>query len=493
MSALRLSAALAASMLFAAHAALPAEPISQPILERAYAQAAGRVVGVTYVLRQMEVETGEEGQRAEGILCGVVAGPRTIVVSADIFPEPGGDPRMMLAPEEFEIHASAERTFKATASGIDRKLNLAYLTLDPADGAELDHVRFREEPALRVGDPVIIAGVLPRKYEFAPAIYTATVNARIEGELPLLGIDTVLGDLAVGGLVLRSDGSPAGIVTKDLISESVDLSEAQGNFISLLANSGQPPFRRPGYAMILPFGAFSASLSSPPPLDLHTEFKRAWLGIVMQALDKDLIDYWGLPVPGGIIIGSVVEGSPARAAGIRQGDIITRFAGEPIRITDNSELGDFRRKVERMEAGSEVAVQIYRDGRPLDTTIRLGDAPRTAALADEYEDEDFGLTVREITIDVLQAMNLEPGQEGVVIDSTEDSGWADVAGLFARDIILAINGVRVLTVEDVRDALADVKLRRDPEAIFFVMRPPDTIFVRVRTEFGGARPPADGQ
>jgi S1-C subfamily serine protease len=214
----------------------------------------------------------------------------------------------------------------------------------------------------------------------------------------------------------------------------------------------------------------------------------------MQALDKDLIEYWGLPVSGGIIIGNVVEGSPARSAGIRQGDILTRFGGEEIRITDNSQLGDFRKRVERMAAGEEVAAQIYRDGKPVDITIQLGDAPTSAALAEDYEDDDFGLTVRELTMDVRQAMNLERDLQGVFIEGTEDSGWADVAGLYPQDIILAINGVRVASVADVRDAIEDIKHRRDPEAIFFVMRPPDTLFLRVRTEFRATRSTVvDGQ
>lgn len=468
-------------------------PIPRSVMARAYQEARGRVVGVGYTLKQMEVETGVEGPRVEGILCGVVAAPGRVVIPGDIFPEPGGDPRNTMAPAEFEIHLDEETILPATAVGLDRDLNLAYLSYEPDGGGALNPVTFSPEPPLQVGEEILIVGVLSRMYGFAPAIYRATINARVDGEIPKLGVDVVLGDLAVGGLVLRGDGSAAGIVAKDLISENTDLTEVQGNFISLLANSGQPPFRNPGYAMVLPYDVFAESLADPKPVDLGTEVKRAWLGIIMQALDEDLIEYWGLPVPGGIIIGSVVEGSPARKGGIRQGDIITRFAGEEIRITDNSQLGDFRRRVERMPAGEEVAVQVYRDGHPVDLSIRLGDAPTTAALAESYEDEDFGLTVREITIDVQQAMNLDPELEGVVIESTEDSGWADVAGLSPQDIILAINGVNVQSVGDVRDALEDIKHRRDPEAIFFVMRPPDTLFLRVRTEFRGARPTTGGQ
>lgn len=490
------SAAWTATCLLAgllpATAAGSSGPIPGPVVARVHEEAHGRVVGVGYTLKQMEVETGVEGPRVEGILCGVVTAPGRIVIPGDIFPEPGGDPRNTMAPAEFEVYLGRDTVFPATAVGLDRDLNLAFLSYESEAAQALKPVTFREEPPLEIGEEILIVGVLARMYGFAPAVYRATINARVEDEVPMLGVDVVLGDLAVGGLVVRGDGSAAGIVAKDLISENTDLTEVQGNFITLLANSGQPPFRNPGYAMVLPYSSFSESLAEPPPVDLHREVARAWLGIIMQALNEDLIDYWELPVPGGIIIGSVVEGSPAERGGLHQGDIITRFDGEEIRITDNTQLGDFRRRVEKMPTGQEVAVQIYRDGSPVELAIRLGDAPTTAALAESYEDEDFGLTVREITIDVQQAMNLDPDLEGVVIESTEDSGWADVAGLAPQDIILAINGVNVQTVSDIRDALADIKHRRDPEAIFFVMRPPDTLFLRVRTEFRGTRPTGGG-
>jgi S1-C subfamily serine protease len=491
------SSAIAAAALAAGYGPAIASPreIPQAVLERAYDEAHGRVVGVSYTLKPMEVsEMGLEGPRADGILCGVVAAPGLIVIPGDIFPEPGGDPRSTLAPAEFEIHIDKDTTIEAKAVGLDRKLNLAFLSFEPGENDALRPVRFPDTGSLAIGDEVIVVGLLARKYDFAPALYRGSINARVDDPVTLLGVDIMLPDLAVGGLVLRSDGSAAGIVAKDLISENADLSQVQGNFIALLANSGQPPFRRPGYAMVLPHASFAERLSAPPPVDLEIELKRAWLGIVMQALDKDLIEYWGLPVSGGIIIGNVVEGSPARSAGIRQGDILTRFGGEEIRITDNSQLGDFRKRVERMAAGEEVAAQIYRDGKPVDITIQLGDAPTSAALAEDYEDDDFGLTVRELTMDVRQAMNLERDLQGVFIEGTEDSGWADVAGLYPQDIILAINGVRVASVADVRDAIEDIKHRRDPEAIFFVMRPPDTLFLRVRTEFRATRSTVvDGQ
>lgn len=476
--------ALILACLVPAAAATNAVAQSAPPLGEIYAESEGRVVGVSYRLKQLETETGVEGPKAEGALCGVVADATgVVIIPADAFPEPGGDPRSTMAPSDFRIYVSRERSFGATAIGIDRAKNIAFLRAESAALPHLKPVRFREEPALEVGDPVLIVGVLGRKYGFTPAIYRATVNAAVPGPPKMLGVDTILQDLTVGGLVLRRDGTAAGIVAKDIIGDDLDQDRSPGNVLSILASLGQPQSRRPGYPMVLPFGAFASTLASPPPLDLVADLKRAWIGIVMQALSRDLRDYWKLPVQGGIIVGSVVDGSPAQAAGLKAGDILTSFDEEPLRINEDEQLSDFRRKVELLGVGHDTPLEVYRDGHPMALSLKLGQAPKTASRAEEYEDEEFGFTVREITIDVQQALTLDPSFQGVVVSETEDAGWADVAGLSADDVILSVNGVKVKDVAAMRDALQDIKIRKDPEAVLFVLRPPDTLFIRIKTDF----------
>ena len=44
---------------------------------------------------------------------------------------------------------------------------------------------------------------------------------------------------------------------------------------------------------------------------------RGWLGVAVQEVTKDLADSFGLDVPRGALIGSVLEGSPAEKAGYK--------------------------------------------------------------------------------------------------------------------------------------------------------------------------------
>src|SRR5262249_35303499 len=60
--------------------------------------------------------------------------------------------------------------------------------------------------------------------------------------------------------------------------------------------------------------------------------RRGYLGVVMKDLiDKDLAHRLGVETPGGVIISRAYDGSPAAKAGVKGGDVITAFAGKPVK------------------------------------------------------------------------------------------------------------------------------------------------------------------
>src|SRR5262249_42192027 len=148
---------------------------------------------------------------------------------------------------------------------------------------------------------------------------------------------------------------------------------------------------------------------------------RSWLGIIMQPLGEDLVAYWKLDAEGGIIISSVMDGSPAEKSGLKTSDIVVAIDGVPLRVKKGEDLAEVRRRIERMGVGHQVQVTYLRDGVRHETPLTLAEAPLSAFSAQEIEDEDLGVTVRQITLDDLLGQNLDPATQGVVVSDLEQS------------------------------------------------------------------------
>ena len=120
--------------------------------------------------------------------------------------------------------------------------------------------------------------------------------------------------------------------------------------------------------------------------------RRPMLGIYPNALNAEAIARLGVPVDKGMLIGNVVEGMGAHAAGLQAGDLITRI--------DEAKVGDWaalQAVLGAHRAGDEVAVTYYRGPEKMTTMMTLSarvieeppGAPATLAEASGKSDEDL--------------------------------------------------------------------------------------------------------
>ena len=88
------------------------------------------------------------------------------------------------------------------------------------------------------------------------------------------------------------------------------------------------------------------------------EVQRAWLGVHIQRVTPDLAEATGLPVADGAVVVNVVEGSPARKAGMEKGDVIISYGGRKLH-----RASDLPYLVSRSPVGEPVAVEVIRSGK----------------------------------------------------------------------------------------------------------------------------------
>lgn len=186
---------------------------------------------------------------------------------------------------------------------------------------------------------------------------------------------------------------------------------------------------------------------------------RGWLGVVVQEVDRNLAQTFKMDKPEGALIARVLPGSPAAESGLREGDIILSFDGQP--LATSSSLPPL---VGSVDPGDIVQLDIMREGRPIDFRVEIGvlDDPvsEDPELAQGPPDlpaaaPPLGLVVSGL--DEAQRRELRVLSGGVRVDQVAE-GPAVAAGIRPGDVILSLAGQEV----DSPERFAEVVQRLTP-------------------------------
>ncbi len=341
---------------------------------------------------------------------------------------------------EILIRTSKGEEHKAEVIGSDELSDIAVLRLvDAPAGARFPFVQFDEDAKLRVGDWVVAVG---NPFGLEGTATAGIVSAIGRRDIANSLVDFIQTDAAINR---GNSGGP----TFDLYGRVVGVNSAIFS----------PTGGNVGIGFAIP--AATAERVVSQLLD-GGRVSRGWLGVQVQPMDEDLAKSLGLDKPKGALVASVIEGSPAAAAGVRQGDLILRVNGE-----DVTNQGDLTRKVAAAEVGAASRFEILRNGQRVSLTVRLGERPSEQELASndapprvtpnqpgQVRESALGLEVRPISPTERGRVRLDPGEQGLLITSVERS--SDLARKQVRpgDVIVAAGGRETRTVEDLQSAVA---------------------------------------
>jgi len=183
------------------------------------------------------------------------------------------------------------------------------------------------------------------------------------------------------------------------------------------------------------------------PFDLSSD----WLGVSIQDLTPDLAKSFGLKTPMGALITHVVKGGPADKAGIKTGDVVTSYGGKE--ILDGANLQD---EVAASPIGQEVKVTLFRNGKKLTLTVRVGNPQKTIKKQPSSVKGRLGVDVRPVTSEEVERYGLNSQQGVVLIWVHPDSPLAGI-GFEVNDMILEINGQSINGLELFVDLVSDLR------------------------------------
>jgi serine protease Do len=168
------------------------------------------------------------------------------------------------------------------------------------------------------------------------------------------------------------------------------------------------------------------------------------IGVAIQPMTRDLAESFGMARPQGALVSNVEPGGPAAKAGLQSGDVVVGVNGKTV-----EDASDLPRLIGEMRPGTRADIKVWRKGGSRDLAVVIGEqqADRTAAAPAESTRPTggkLGLAVRPLTSEERSAVK----DDGLVVEGT--SGPAAAAGIQQGDIIIAINGESVKSIEHLR-------------------------------------------
>lgn len=391
------------------------EPVQKAVVSVYSTKIVRERVQVNPLLREFfgdRLPERESEQRGMG--SGVIVTPDGYIITNNHVIE-GADELKVLLPDE--------REFKASVVGADPKTDIAIIKIE---AQELPRVTLADSDRLRVGDVVFAVG-----------------NPLGVGQTVTMGIVSAKGRSV--GILDNVAGYEDFIQTDAAINQGNSggaLVDARGRLVGINSAIISPNRGSIGIGFAVPVNLASSIMRS---LIETGRVARGYLGVAVDPITAELSEVLGLPQnTRGVMVTVVTEGSPAAKAGLQRSDAILSVNGRPV-----ASLQDLRLYVSQLAPGTDVTLQIIRDGQSLSLTATLDALPDDNAAGNTLLP---GIEVTRLTDELRQQFSVPRDIDGLVVVAVDPQ--SPYAERFAPSmVVLEINREPVRDTVGARDSL----------------------------------------
>jgi Do/DeqQ family serine protease len=183
---------------------------------------------------------------------------------------------------------------------------------------------------------------------------------------------------------------------------------------------------------------------------------RPWLGISVQDLTPEMMEYFKVKEKEGVLVGQVYPGTGAEKAGLASGDIIKSVDDKAIK-----NVNELVKEIQKKKVGQKVKLNTIRDGKGMTIEVTTTSMPDKPELPKEKEGEEkLGARVQELTPQLALKYQIAGIKRGVVVIGIEEGSLADEIGFEEGDVILEINRKKIETLKDFEKAVKDANIEK---------------------------------
>lgn len=335
--------------------------------------------------------------------------------------------------KKIRVKFNDKREFSASVVGSDPVTDIALIKIDDAEGEGFPTLDFGNSESLKIGEWVLAIG---NPFSLSTTVTAGIVSAKgrnmynmhrqNDGKINIesfIQTDAAVNPGNSGGALVNTDGELIGINTA----------------------IASPTGAYAGYSFAVP-----STIVKKVVTDLmeYGEIKRAYMGVSISDINKQLAEDEKLATLSGAFVGGLSESGAAKEAGIKKGDVI--IAVNDVSVNSMSELQE---QVSRYRPGDEISATVMRGAKEKQFTMILRDEYGNNKIMPKQAVTTLGAELAEISDDLKEELGISYGVQVKALNN----GKLKSKGMQVGYIITKVNNQMVKSVEDVKRITQNVQ------------------------------------